>query len=761
MKRGMRVAEILAQETTKSRVSDAEDGEVDVRILKGGPGTPTRTPLSTITANAMNSPAVANVKAAMRMQKKAVGSPKRLVTTKVLSTVQMDIKVLDAKGQTVRQEKRVTRTDIVVNDPSGGVKALRRSGAPLMPSHKQHAQAPVKIISIGSSVDESPQYSPDVQGHDGTQARPIVLSNASSTTNGSESSSLKLRPLRRPRRAAARIVISDSEDDEEEGEDDYLPPDSPPPPSAKPRKSLAPPRKSVVPMIKTIPPIPRIPKPSGLKVEVVIPPLVYKPQAKPTEPLPQAPPAPASHPPPKTQSTISVEDTQPHPSSKPKAKPLHTSIGQGLISSRYPYNLIPSPPLKSRTLTPIRRGKGTTAGSSLFAFGRGHAPPSPTTPTDSNFDLSLEFSQLDIGLAQEELETLQLPGKQADYPEYLRPLLEECHQEECGPYEFSAFIESFPLDPILQDARRAAEKRDVGEMLQFRKIGEASYSEVFGIGDVVLKVIPLRDELRHGGVDAGDQEDGPAPTDAKDVRKEIIVTRAMGEVHDRFVKLLKTYVVRGKYPEVLLNLWDEYHEKKGSESVRPGSCCPLQVMPDTETVVDTFTASQLYAIIVLPNGGPDLEAYTFPNPSKIGWRQASSLFWQVAKALAHAEQLVSFEVTSHLVHRHLRFTSKPQHRDLHWGQILVKNLQPSTKSIPLRSITHTLNQSSIRPAASLQRVYMDDLAHGVQATIIDLGLSRMDAGDGGSGERVHWTPFDEEMFMGEGNPHARFSASRY
>jgi serine/threonine-protein kinase haspin len=45
---------------------------------------------------------------------------------------------------------------------------------------------------------------------------------------------------------------------------------------------------------------------------------------------------------------------------------------------------------------------------------------------------------------------------------------------------------------------------------------------------------------------------------------------------------------------------------------------------------------------------------------------------------------------------------------------------------------------------------MDDLSHGVQATVIDLGLSRMDAGDGRDGDRVHWTPFDEEIFMGEG-----------
>lgn len=40
--------------------------------------------------------------------------------------------------------------------------------------------------------------------------------------------------------------------------------------------------------------------------------------------------------------------------------------------------------------------------------------------------------------------------------------------------------------------------------------------------------------------------------------------------------------------------------------------------------------------------------------------------------------------------------------------------------------------------------------HGVRATLIDLGLSRMDAGDGSGGEKVHWTPFEEEIFMGEG-----------
>ncbi|CAA7260064.1 unnamed protein product [Cyclocybe aegerita] len=393
------------------------------------------------------------------------------------------------------------------------------------------------------------------------------------------------------------------------------------------------------------------------RVEVVIPPAPYKlPHVTPQEP---------------SDTPGDLLEVHTSTSNRPQYQ------GQTL------HHIMPSPPLKPRQLTPIKGGR-----KRLF---EPPSPPSPTTPTD--FDLSIDFSELSLGFNS------QIPD--FEVPDYLRPLLEECHQDICGPHNFSTFIESFPCDPILQDAR---EKGIVN--MNFRKIGEASYSEVFGIGDVVLKVIPLRDQSRISA-----EQDGPAPSDAKDVRKEIIVTRAMGEVYGGFVKLLKAYVVRGRYPEVLLQLWDEYNERKGSESVRP----------------DTFKLSQVYAIIVLPNGGPDLEAYTFHNASRSGWRQACSLFWQVAKALAHAEHLVSFE-----------------HRDLHWGQILVKTVATQGSALKSLNTNQKLKSKS-------HRVFMDDLSHGVQTTIIDLGLSRMDAGDGSDGARVHWTPFDEEVFMGEGD----------
>jgi serine/threonine-protein kinase haspin len=45
---------------------------------------------------------------------------------------------------------------------------------------------------------------------------------------------------------------------------------------------------------------------------------------------------------------------------------------------------------------------------------------------------------------------------------------------------------------------------------------------------------------------------------------------------------------------------------------------------------------------------------------------------------------------------------------------------------------------------------MDHPVHGVKATVIDLGLARMGAcGNDGSME-IRWTPFEEEIFEGEG-----------
>jgi serine/threonine-protein kinase haspin len=47
---------------------------------------------------------------------------------------------------------------------------------------------------------------------------------------------------------------------------------------------------------------------------------------------------------------------------------------------------------------------------------------------------------------------------------------------------------------------------------------------------------------------------------------------------------------------------------------------------------------------------------------------------------------------------------------------------------------------------------MDDKAHGIEVTLIDLGLARMETGEGKSVETL-WTPFDDETFDGKGQDH--------
>jgi serine/threonine-protein kinase haspin len=281
---------------------------------------------------------------------------------------------------------------------------------------------------------------------------------------------------------------------------------------------------------------------------------------------------------------------------------------------------------KPRQLTPIRRRKKSFSQS----------PGSVISLDDEESDLDdtdvndlLKFADVSIS---------DYRDYAPEVPEYLLPLLQECNQDH--PHEFSSFINSFPFDQIVQSYESELTPYSKAE---FRKVGEASYSEVFGIGSVVLKIVPLRDESETKA--GGYHVESPPRSDARDVLQEIAATRLMGERCEGFTKLLRNYVVRGKYPSLLLSLWDEYNDMKGSESIKPGKVNVIWIFASLTSIrKDTFSVSQVYAIIVLPNGGPDLEAYTFSSPSKNAWIQACSIFWQVVYSIADAENLVSFEV---------------------------------------------------------------------------------------------------------------------
>lgn len=126
--------------------------------------------------------------------------------------------------------------------------------------------------------------------------------------------------------------------------------------------------------------------------------------------------------------------------------------------------------------------------------------------------------------------------------------------------------------------------------------------------------------------------------------------------------------VYGPYPNYLKTLWEEYDAEKRSENEHP------KVFPD----------NQLFIVQELENAGRDLEAFEFLNSF-----QSNSVFIQVTLSLAIAEKAFQFE-----------------HRDLHWGNILVKETDET-------EIEFNFEGKVIKVPT-----------HGVKATIIDYTLSR-------------------------------------
>jgi hypothetical protein len=82
-------------------------------------------------------------------------------------------------------------------------------------------------------------------------------------------------------------------------------------------------------------------------------------------------------------------------------------------------------------------------------------------------------------------------------------------------------------------------------------------------------------------------------------------------------------VVQGQFPEALIDQWDAFDNERGSENNRP----------------DFYEEDQLFAIILLENGGTDLE-----HTELRSWEEAVLVFWQVAFALARGEKERQFEV---------------------------------------------------------------------------------------------------------------------
>jgi len=494
---------------------------------------PKRTPLTPVQSNII-SPHISTIRNP-KLKTKTRPKPKS-------PPVRVDIIVLDSDGRRLSEEHRISKPDVQANTLASSPQPKKtrtmamktRSGQvskrPVLPKPKVRGtgtQSQPIVLSSGSELAVKPKIRAT-----GTEVRPIVLSSGSELDFSPVVIKAKVR---RAGSEAQPIILSSGSEVEDHSDNEAIRRQKTQHrvEMARPRPHrkvvLSPPEDEEMnsdyedtPLAKRAPS--RIKKPA---FEVLIP-------------------KPSFHIPKKT-STASVDsDTRPQPlpqetPRKPLTQPLHRISRTTTFVPRSPT----SPP-RERPLTPIKQ-----------AFPILTNQPTPSSPSLSELESELAKFVLD--------EVADDQASIEDQPAHLRPLLAECGQTT--PHEFSAFVETFPFDPIIASSADDSDSVPLDAREGFRKIGEASYSEVFGIGGVVLKVIPLCSPSPPARVV---EEDLPPPSDAEDVLREMIVTRMMGDACSGFVRLLRTYIVRGRYPSVLLSLWDEYDKRKGSESIRPG-----------------------------------------------------------------------------------------------------------------------------------------------------------------------------------------------
>ncbi|KAM9819077.1 uncharacterized protein haspin [Syngnathus typhle] len=235
------------------------------------------------------------------------------------------------------------------------------------------------------------------------------------------------------------------------------------------------------------------------------------------------------------------------------------------------------------------------------------------------------------------------------------------------------------------------------QMKQCVKIGEGTFGEVFSTSNssgetIALKVIPLEGSEKVNGEDQ---------KTFGEILHEIIISKELSRLKDKhdnqtncFIGLNNLHCVRGCYPPEFLKAWDNFDRKKGSENDRP----------------DLFQNDQLFIILEFEFGGVDLENSNGTLSSLV---VAKSILHQVTAALAVAEQELHFE-----------------HRDLHWGNVLVKTTKEKTGSFLFNGAPHSLETK------------------GVFVRIIDYSLSRLEI----DGLTVSCDiSNDEELFMGQGD----------
>ncbi|WOL10231.1 serine/threonine-protein kinase [Canna indica] len=214
------------------------------------------------------------------------------------------------------------------------------------------------------------------------------------------------------------------------------------------------------------------------------------------------------------------------------------------------------------------------------------------------------------------------------------------------------------------------------ELSSIRKIGEGTYGEAFKAGETVCKVVPIDGDLL---------VNGEVQKKSEEVVEEVILSLTLNNLRSPrgktkienactgFIETKDVCICQGAYDVSLISAWEDWDTEHGSENDHPKE----------------FTENQCYIVFVLADGGKDLESFVLLN-----YDEARSLLVQATIALAVAESSCEFE-----------------HRDLHWGNILLSRNKDTTTKF------------------TLQGNKLEAKTFGLVISIIDFTLSRINTGE--------------------------------
>ncbi|XP_065653255.1 serine/threonine-protein kinase haspin homolog isoform X2 [Hydra vulgaris] len=164
------------------------------------------------------------------------------------------------------------------------------------------------------------------------------------------------------------------------------------------------------------------------------------------------------------------------------------------------------------------------------------------------------------------------------------------------------------------------------------KLGEGSFSDVYEKIDennfrTAIKVIPF------GNKDY-------SQISLADVLPEIEISKKLSDLEKEgvkgFLKVHKILYCKGCYPSILKDLWEKWDKDHMSENNYPN-----------------FGDNQKYIVMETNYGGVDLEHFSVTT-----FKQSLLILKEIITALSAAEKKLMFE-----------------HRDLHWGNVLIDNSQ--------------------------------------------------------------------------------------